>query len=110
LAKTVTSAKGDTMTRKSRIVSATSSTRHPRRKRPPAPEAFQLVTSATVARGATGKVIKVPMLVLYGEWLKTVGFPIGSAAYLISDEQGEIALHRAGLRVPRRLKVRAVPG
>jgi hypothetical protein len=50
------------------------------------------------------------MLVLYGEWLKAVGFPIGSAAYLISDQQGEIALHRVGLRVPRRLRVRAVPG
>ena len=97
------------MARKSRIVSSTSSTKHPRRKRPPAPEAFQLVTSATVARGAAGKDIKVPMLVLYGEWLKAVGFPIGSAAYLISDEQGEIALHRVGLRLPRRLKIRAAP-
>jgi hypothetical protein len=97
------------MARKSRIVSAASSTKHPRRKRPPAPEAFQVVTSATVARDAGGKDIKVPMLVLYGEWLKVVGFPIGSAAYLVSDEQGEIALHRVGLRFPRRLKVRAVP-
>ena len=98
------------MARKSRIVSSTSSTKHPRRKRPPASEAFHVVTSATVTHGSTGKDIKVPMLVLYGDWLKAVGFPIGSAAYLISDEQGEIALHRAGLRVPRRLKVRAVPG
>jgi hypothetical protein len=97
------------MARKSRIVSSTSSTKHPRRKRPPAPEAFQLVTSATVARGAAGKAIKVPMLVLYGEWLKAVGFPIGSAAYLVSDAQGELALHRVGLRLPRRLKIRATP-
>jgi len=43
------------------------------------------------------------MLVLYGEWLKAVGFPIGSAAYFISDQQGEIAL-RVGPRVPRRLR------
>jgi hypothetical protein len=97
------------MARKSRIVSATSSTKRPRRKRPPAAEAFQLVTSATVTHDAAGAEIKVPMLVLYGEWLKAVGFPIGSAAYRISDEQGEIALHRVGLRMPRRLKVRAVP-
>jgi hypothetical protein len=98
------------MARKSRIVSSTSSPKHQRRKRPPASEAFQVVTSATIARGASGADIKVPMLVLYGEWLKAVGFPIGSAAYLISDEQGEIALHRVGLRLPRRLKVRAAPG
>ena len=95
--------------RESRIVFATSSTRHPRRERSPSVEAFQLVTSATVARGAAGKAIKVPMLVLYGEWLKAVGFPIGSAAYLISDAQGELALHRIGLRLPRRLKIRALP-
>ena len=44
---------------------------------PPASEALQIVTSATLARGAD---IKVPMLVRYGEWLKAVGFPIGSAA------------------------------
>jgi hypothetical protein len=98
------------MARKSRIISATSCTKHPRRKRPPASEAFQVVTSATLVRDASGANIKVPMLVLYGEWLKAVGFPIGSAAYLISDEQGELALQRVGLRLPRRLKVRAVPG
>ena len=97
------------MARKSRTVSSKSSNKHPRRKRPPAQEAFQLVTSATVARGAAGKAIKVPMLVLYGEWLKAVGFPIGSAAYLISDAQGELALCRVGLRLPRRLKMRATP-
>ena len=97
------------MARKSRIVSSTSSTKHPRRKRPPPAEAFQVVTSATVTRGAAGKDIKVPMLVLYGEWLKAVGFPIGSAAYLISDKPGELALQRVGLRVPRRLYIRATP-
>ena len=97
------------MARKSRIVSSTPSTKHLRRKRPPATEAFQVVSSATVARGGAGKDIKVPMLVLYGDWLKIVGFPIGAAAYLVSDEQGEIALQRVGLRLPRRLRVRAVP-
>jgi hypothetical protein len=97
------------MARKSRIVSATSSTKHLRRKRPPAAEAFQVVTAATVARGAAGMDIKVPMLVLYGEWLAAIGFPIGAAAYLISDQQGELALHRVGLRLPRRLKIRSAP-
>jgi hypothetical protein len=51
----------------------------------------------------------VPMPALYGEWLKAAGFPIGTAAYLIGDKQGELALHRIGLRLPRRLTVRATP-
>jgi hypothetical protein len=97
------------MARKSRIVSSTSSTKSPRRKRARIEEPFQVVSSATVARGATGKDIKVPMLVLYGEWLAAIGFPIGSAAYLVSDQQGELALCRLGLRLPRRLKIRTTP-
>jgi hypothetical protein len=36
------------------------------------PEPFQLVTAATVTCGAAK--IEVPMLVLYGEWLKAVEF------------------------------------
>jgi len=74
-AKTVISVKGDTMARKSRIVSAAKSSKRPRRTRSPIPEPFQIVSSATVTAGATD--IKVPMLVLYGEWLKAIGFPIG---------------------------------
>jgi hypothetical protein len=49
------------------------------------------------------------MLVLHGEWLKAIGFPIGAAAYLVSDKQGELALTRLGLRLPRRLRIRATP-
>ena len=37
------------------------------------------------------------MLLLYGEWLKAVGFPIGSAAFVTTDKRGELALHRIGL-------------
>ena len=95
------------MARKSRIVSAKSSTKPSKRKQSSIPEPFQIVSSATVARGATRAKAKVPVLVLRGEWLKAVGFPIGTAAYLISDRQGELALHRLGLRFPRRLIVRA---
>ena len=97
------------MTRKSRIVSSTSSTKPPRRKPARIEEPFQIVSSATVARGAAGAKVKVPMLVLYGEWLAAIGFPIGAAAYLVSDQQGELALNRVGLRLPRRLKIRATP-
>jgi hypothetical protein len=97
------------MARKSRTVSSTSSTKPPRRKRTRIEQPFQVVSSATVARGAGGGEIKVPMLVLHGEWLAAIGFPIGAAAYLISDQQGELALCRLGLRRPRRLKIRAAP-
>ena len=51
----------------------------------------------------------MPMLVLYGEWLAAIGFPIGSAAYLISDQQGELSLKRVGLRLPRKVTIRALP-
>ena len=95
------------MARKSRIVSAKSSSKSAQRKRPLIAEPFQVVSSATVARGATREKASVPVLVLRGEWLKAVGFPIGTAAYLISDRQGELALHRLGLRFPRRLLIRA---
>ena len=97
------------MARKSRTASPTSSSKPARRKRARIEEPFQIVSSATVSRGAAGVDIKVPMLVLYGEWLAAVGFPIGAAAYVISDEQGELALNRVGLRLPRRLKIRATP-
>jgi hypothetical protein len=49
------------------------------------------------------------MLVLCGEWLKAVGFPIGSSAVLTTDKRGEIALNRLGLGLPRRLYIRATP-
>jgi hypothetical protein len=71
------------------------------------PEPFQLVSSATVARGAAK--VEVPMLVIYGEWLKAVGFPIGSAACVTTDRHGELALNRIGLALPRRLYIRTMP-
>ena len=97
------------MARKSRIVSAPSSIKPSRRKRSPIAEPFRVVSSATVTRGAAGGDIKVPMLVLYGEWLAAIGFPIGAGVCLISDEQGELVLNRVGLRLPRRLKIRSTP-
>lgn len=97
------------MARKSRIVSSPSSTKPRRHKRARIEEPFQIVSSATIARGAAGADIKVPMLVLYGEWLAAIGFPIGAAAYLICDQEGELALQRVGLRLPRRLTIRTTP-
>ena len=95
------------MARKSRIASASSSTKPRKRGRAPIPEAFRVVSSATVTGSAAD--VEVPILVLCGEWLKAIGFPIGSAAFLTTDEQGELALSRLGLRMPRRLKIRAAP-
>jgi hypothetical protein len=93
------------MARKSRIASASSSTKPRKRGRSAAiPEAFRVVSSATVTGSAAD--VKVPILVLCGEWLKAIGFPIGSAAYLTTDEQGDLALSRLGLRMPRRLRIR----
>ena len=45
------------------------------------------------------------MLVLRGEWLKAIGFPIGAKALLSTDKQGNIQLTRMGLSKPRRLRV-----
>jgi hypothetical protein len=95
------------MARKSRTVSSTKSTKRPRRKRLAIPEPYQTIFSVTI--GDAGAKVKVPMLLLYGEWLKAVGFPIGSAAVLTTDRRGELALNRLGLGFPRRLYIRATP-
>jgi hypothetical protein len=81
----------------------------PRKKtRTSIPEPFQVVSS--VVATSKGKKVEVPMLVLYGEWLKAVGFPIGSAAVLTTDQHGALALHRLGLALPRRVYIHAMPG
>ena len=92
------------MARKSRIASAASSSKPSKRGQKRIPEAFRIVSSATVQNGAAD--VEVPILVLCGDWLKAIGFPIGSAAYLTTDAQGELALHRMGLRMPKRLYIR----
>jgi len=79
----------------------------PKHRRSPIPEPFQRFSSATIPSGT--RKIKVPMLVLYGEWLKAVGFPIGSAVYVTTDRNGELALRRLGLGVPRQIRIRATP-
>ena len=49
--------------------------------------------------------VDVPMLVLRGEWLKAIGFPIGATAFLSTDTRGDIKLTRMGLKRPRKLRV-----
>jgi hypothetical protein len=49
--------------------------------------------------------VDVPMLVLRGEWLKVIGFPIGATAFLSTDTRGDIKLTRMGLKRPRKLRL-----
>jgi hypothetical protein len=49
--------------------------------------------------------VDVPMLVLRGEWLKAIGFPIGATAFLSTDTRGDIKLTRMGLKRPRKLRI-----
>jgi hypothetical protein len=87
--------------------SSNASAKGAKRRRSIINEPFQMVSSATAMRSAAK--IEVPMLVIYGEWLKAIGFPIGSAAYLTTDRHGELALHRVGLALPRCLYIRTTP-
>ena len=71
--------------------------------RPPATAPVDRVYTARVTVDRTR--VDVPMLVLRGEWLKAIGFPIGATAFLSTDKQGDITLTRMGLARPRRLRV-----
>ena len=88
----------------SNIGSRASRTRATNPARPPA-------SAASADHYYTGKVtvartrVDVPMLVLRGEWLKAIGFPIGATALLSTDKQGDIQLTRMGLKRPRKLRV-----
>jgi hypothetical protein len=80
--------------------------RVPRRaseKRVVIPEPLQFV--GETVRTTRNRTARVPTLVLRGEWLKAAGFPIGAGCYVTIDRRGEIALHRLGLGVPRRLMI-----
>lgn len=92
------------MIQKSRAGSRNARTRTPKPALSPIPEPFQMICSSTVTAGA--RKIKIPTLVLRGEWLKAIGFPIGAALYLTTDRRGEVVLHRLGLSLPRRLYIR----
>jgi len=73
----------------------------PRKSASPIPEPFQIIRASVTRNHAT----KVPTLVLRGEWLKAIGFPIKAGVYLTTDRRGEITLHRLGLGLPRRLRI-----
>jgi len=54
-------------------------------------EPVEDIYSGTVTVVRTG--VDVPMLVLRGEWLKAIGFPIGAKAFLSTDKRGDINAH-----------------
>jgi hypothetical protein len=91
------------MATKSRTGSRASRTRATNATRPPVtePVADYFRGKVTVARTR----VDVPMLVLRGEWLKAIGFPIGAKAFLSTDKRGDITLTRLGLARPRKLRV-----
>jgi hypothetical protein len=66
-------------------------------------EPIQRVFASKVAVGRA--TVDVPMLVLRGEWLKAIGFPIGATAFLSTDKRGDITLRRLGVSVPQRLRI-----
>lgn len=67
------------------------------------PEPFRIIGASSITR--SGKPAKVPTLILRGEWLKAIGFPINAGAWLTTDRRGELTLHRLGLGLPRRLRI-----
>jgi hypothetical protein len=83
-------------------------TRAPRPRanaRPPAEHADRTPPVFTAKVTIDRARVDVPMLVLRGEWLKAIGFPIGATAFLSTDKQGDITLTRMGVARPRKLRV-----
>ena len=73
-------------------------------KRVRVPEPLRFVGGETES-SSRASTTRVPTLILRGEWLKAAGFPIGAGCYIEVDRRGEMAVHRLGLGVPRRLRV-----
>ena len=91
------------MATKTRTGSRASRTRATNPARPPVTEPVDRVYAGKVTVARTR--VDVPMLVLRGEWLKAIGFPIGATAFLSTDKRGDITLTRMGLARPRKLRV-----
>lgn len=68
---------------------------------PSIPEPFQIIRASRARTSAR----EVPTLILRGEWLKAIGFPVKAGVYLTTDRRGELTLHRLGLALPRRLRI-----
>jgi hypothetical protein len=84
------------MATKSHTASRASRTRATNATPPPVTEPVDrcFISKVTVERTS----VDVPMLVLRGEWLKAIGFPIGAKAFLSTDKRGDITLTRRASR------------
>jgi hypothetical protein len=89
--------------KKSRTASRASRPQSAKPAPSPVAEPIQRVFASKVTVGRA--TVDVPMLVLRGEWLKAIGFPIGATAFLSTDQRGDITLRRMGVTAPRRLRV-----
>lgn len=54
---------------------------------------------------SSGETRNVPAIVLRGDWLKALGFPIGAPIYIFAEAHGRMAIYRPGLRKPRWLRL-----
>lgn len=96
------------MPRKSRT-----DTRSPRNRAPlnptfsAMPEQRSLVGSSIRTLGGVAQA--VPTIVLRGEWLAALGFPIGAPIHLMAEADGRLMLCRPGLKKPRWLRIVAAP-
>jgi len=88
------------MSRKSSTDSRRPRVRSAKMSKPAIPQPSQVIASSS-----RRKTIKIPKLVLAGEWLKAIGFPVGAPLHLVCDRRGELMLHRLGLRLPRTLRI-----
>ena len=46
-----------------------------------------------------------PAIVLCGDWLNALGFPIGAPIHVFAEAHGRMAIYRPGLRKPRWLRI-----
>jgi hypothetical protein len=70
--------------------------------RPPVTQPVDRIYAGKVTVARTQ--VDVLMLVLRGEWLKAIGFPIGAKAFLSIDKRGDMTLTCMGLARPRKLR------
>jgi len=67
------------------------------------PEAFTRVSASL--RTIAGSRRKVPTIVLRGDWLKSLGFPVDAPIYVVASAHGRMAICRQGLHRPRWLYI-----
>jgi hypothetical protein len=66
------------------------------------------VTSSLRKKG--GRAREVPTIILRGDWLKALGFPVGAPIYLFAEAHGRMVICRLGLHKPRWLRIVAPKG